>query len=64
MRTAVKGAVIFLIFMVATPIFALAKQSPGLHVPVIAGVTAAVYGVWKYDPDSNDEDEEYALDKS
>ena len=64
MRTAIKGVVIFLIFMVATPLFALAKQSPGLHVPVIAGVAASVYGVWKYDPDKGSDDEEYSLDKS
>ena len=64
MRIVIKGVVIFFIFIIATPLFVLSKQSPGLRVPVLAGVAAAVYGVYKYDSDGGDEEEEYKLDKS
>lgn len=63
MRAIIKGILIFVVLIILTPIYALSEQNPGLSVPVTAGAFAAIYAIWKYDPDESNENSGSQLDK-
>jgi len=67
MRIIIKIVLTFLVLAIATPISAVAKQTPFLNLILLAGIIAAVVAIWKYDPSKNSKSsnqDKHELDKS
>lgn len=61
MRTTMKIFLIFVVFIIATPLFVVAKETPALKVIFLFGLIAGIGAIWKYNPE---EDASKKLDDS
>lgn len=55
---------IFILFIIATPLFVLVKDAPSLKLIFLAGLVAGIGAIWKYDSDTSSEIDNQHLDKS
>jgi hypothetical protein len=65
MRILIKILLIFVLFVIATPLFVLVKDAGPLKLVFLAGLVAGIAAIWKYNPDaSSSEIDNQHLDKS
>ena len=63
MRTIVKIILTFVVLIIATPIFDVAKEVPIMKLVLLAGIVAGIVAIWKYNPDKNDGNNTDDIDK-
>jgi len=66
MRKIVKIVLTFVVLIIATPIFEIAKTNPILKLTLLAGIVAGITAIWKYNPnkDENNKNDNHNLDKT
>lgn len=65
MRILTKILLIFLLFIVATPLMVFLRDVAALKFVFLAGLVAGISAIWKYNPeDSSSEIDQHHLDKS
>lgn len=65
MRYIIKILLIFVLFVIATPFFAVVKGAPPLKLIFLAGLVAGISAIWKYNPNAtSSEIDKQHVDKS